>query len=457
MERLKILNFISDTGGCYAYRCRIPLDALMQYGVVWQPYTFLPQEINNPNSFEVLCSMVSSYNLVIISRCYLYPVVEKVRQACTLLGVPLVYETDDDYLSLIPSNPSFMCLARQDMFTQFTMLQHEANKKAQQGDKIGSQDLIKKAQEMVPALMESRKQGVEDYKQILRMVDGVTTSTQELAATIYPYNKNVQVFPNHVQFCYPWRLEAPESAFIHIKDNGEKGVQIVNRLGMFTIPKFAIIDSMFKGNTTQEIRKTPRVGYACTPSHWGEDWDTIKDGLNKVQKKLTNKAWYVMLGDSDGRFSRSLTEDPGRVLSIPSSEYEMYRVNQGNFDIALAPLAPTVFNLCKSPIKFLEAKSWGAAALLPHFQTYLRAGKDGDTCLFYRNENEFCEKLELLITNSSLREEIGRNALKDCIENDLSWLEKNSYPRYQYFKSMVDSTPKLRIHVPNKGVVVDGN
>lgn len=440
----------ADVGGCYTYRVRIPHDALYQYGVIWQPYCFLPREIDNPNSFEVLVNMVSSFDLMIIQRCYLLEVVEKVVQACRLLGIPVLFETDDDYLSILPSNPAYFAITQdQSLFSRFMDLQNKASQLQANGKGVEAADCIKRANEMIPALMESRQQGLNNYIQILKMVDGVTVSTQELANTIYPYNKNVRVFGNNVQFCFPWRLDAPESAFIQEID-GKRQVQVYNRLGLYTIPKFAIMDSNIKGIKSHEIKKTPRVGYSCTASHWGEDWNTVIDGINKVSKKLQNKAWWILLGDNDQRFSKSITGDPGRVLTLQGGQYELYIQNLGNFDIGLAPLASTGFNASKSEVKFLEYASWGICPILPHFIAYGRAARDNDTCLMYRNEREFEEKLELAITNSKVREEIGQNALKYVINERLSWLPKNTEPRYNFYKEMVERVPRLKIYPVNK-------
>lgn len=451
-KRLKILVFISDMGGCFHYRCRIPLDSLMNYGVVWQPYSFLPSEVNNPDNFNALVNMISSFDLVIIQRCFLKTVCERLIQACRLLSLPILMETDDDYLSIIPSNPAYFAIVKdQRLFNQFVEMQQQAQHLLNGGKKIEADACIRRIQEMVPLLMKSREEGLEDYKWILRNVDGVTVSTRELAWTIYPYNKNVHVFENQVQFCYPWRLDAPEEAFIH-EVNGVKQVQIQNRLGLYTVPKYAVVENTIRGMKAQEIRKTPRMIYTCTSSHLGPDFDTVSGGINKVAKKLFNKSWYIFLGDSPqagsrlGPFGSQITSDPGRVLSLNGSEYNMYTQNILNGDYGIAPLASTTFNLAKSSVKALELGAARVAPLLPHIQTYLRDFKDNDTALFYRNENEFCEKMELFITNHRVREEIASNALKYVINNRLSWLPKNTEPRYDFYRNLVNSTPRLKIY-----------
>ena len=435
---MKILVLIADLGGVYQYRVRIPMDSLLQYGVTWQPYSFLPNTMSNPNSFETLVNMVKNFNLVIVQRCYLLPVIEKVVDACNLLGIPVVFETDDDYLSIIPSNPCYFALADQGLFFKYSDLISRQSR----ADQAESKDLINKINEMIPTLMESRAIGVENYKEILRRVDAVTTSTEELAATIYPYNRNVKVFENMVQFCYPWKLEAPESSFIEEDNNGNKKVKILHRLGMYTIPKFTVLDS-------KQIKKTPRVGYTCTASHWGEDWETIKTALDGVAEKIPNTAWYLFLGDNDRRFAESLTKAKGRAISLMGSEYEMYRTNTLNFDIGLAPVAPTVFNLCKSDIKAVEYGSCRIAPLLPYYKTYTRHFKDNESCLFYRNNVEFAENLSKLINNSRVCKEIADNAFEYVSKNRIAHLEENSRPRYDWYKEIINGTPRLEIYNEN--------
>ena len=407
------------------------------------------------DQLETIINMVRHYDLVIVQRVYLLHIVLKLKTACQILGKPLIFETDDDYLSIIPSNPAyFAIIADQDLFTKFSRLQFDASQAGKEGRIQEADDLIKKANEMLPLLMESRAAGERDYIEILKLCDGVTTSTQELANTIYPYNKNIGVFRNNVKQVNPWRLQAPESAFITENEKGERFVDTdaQARFGIHTKPSYAVVKDP---SGRQMIKRTPRVGYTCTASHFGEDWNTISGGLNEVAEKFENgkqgiHPWWIYFEDKENQynppiFSGTQLYDRARLQFIPPSGYDIYMANISNLDIGLAPLYHNSFNLSKSDIKAVEYASWGVCPLLPNIKTYTRSFIDNKTCLTYNNEQEFAEKLELLLRSPSLREEIGRNALEYVYSERLAFLDCNTVPRYEFYKKVLQEAHPLKI------------
>jgi hypothetical protein len=450
---MRVLTIVSDWHGCFEYRCKIPFEGLLQYKVEVVYCHFTPLEIGK-DQLETLINAFSHFDLIIVQRCYLLSVMERIRQACTILGKPLVFETDDDYLSIIPSNPAYFSIAAdQELFSEYNALQVKAQRLWQNGDKAGANDLIAKANEdYLPKLMESRNQGLADYLEILKMVDGVTTSTQELANTIYPYNKRIGVFQNNVRQPNPFRLHFPEQYFISEDKEGNKTIDLdkAARFGVHTKPSHSI----FEDPKTKAKRAmiTPRVGYTCTASHWGEDWSTINQGINQVAKKYENglagvQPWWIYFEDKYQTpvFSMSQQHGRGRITHIPPSGYYVYNANISNIDIGICPVFPNSFNLSKSDIKAVEYASWGAAPLVPAFKTYTRNFIDGKTCLTYKNEREFVEKLCLLIENPRLRNEIGKNALDYVCEHRLAHLEENAKPRLDWYKGLIEDSAPLKI------------
>lgn len=455
---MRVLTIVSDWHGCFEYRCKIPFEGLLQYKVEVVCCHFTPLDIGK-DQLETLINAFSHFDLIIVQRCYLLAVMEKIRHACTVLGKPLVFETDDDYLSIIPSNPAYFSIAAdQHLFSEYNAFQQKAQNLWQEGKRDEANQMVNKANEdYIPRLMESRNQGLVDYLEILKMVDGVTTSTQELANTIYPYNKRIGVFQNNVRQPNPFRLHAPEDAFISedpTTGNKTINLDLLARFGVHTKPSHAVFTDPKNGAKRAMI--TPRVGYTCTASHWGEDWNTIHDGINEVAKKyetglLGVQPWWIYFEDKNQTPVFSMSQQYGRkrITHIPPNNYNIYNANISNLDIGICPLFPNAFNLSKSDIKAVEYASWGVAPLVPNFRTYTRNFVDGKTCLTYSNEREFVDKLSLLIENHRLRQEIGRNALDYVCEHRLTHLEENSLPRYNWYKEIIEDSAPLKIFHPD--------
>ena len=79
-------------------------------------------------------------------------------------------------------------------------------------------------------------------------------------------------------------------------------------------------------------------------------------------------------------------------------------------DINIAVLLPTTVNNCKSELKWFEAGCLGVPSVVSNTQTYLEILSDGVDALIASTSEEWYTKLELLITNTELREKIAKAA-----------------------------------------------
>lgn len=434
-KNLKTIVITSDLSGCYQARVRIPLTACEKLGLSWYPICYLPGEVG-VDKIKTLINIVAQFDFVIVQRTYIKQLVEIVRAACDFVGVPMIYETDDDYLSLIPSNPCYFALADQGMYEKFKHLRDEVARLSSQGQPY--QEQMDEANSMVPGLLYSRAKGEQDFKDILRMADAVTVSTEELARTIRPYNRNVVVFENCVERITPWRHCVDEGACVVHSPEGQPIVQIPERHGLFTVPNHAFLKR--DGNKTELVR-TPIIGYTCTPSHLGEDYNTIIDPLNRALDKLDWRYWLFLQGDAScgGQFSAPISS--GRKVTTPASPYDLYLINLVNIQIGLCPLAPTIFNMSKSDIKAVEYGSVGAVPLVPNYVTYTRHWVDGENCLVYKDQAEFEEKLVRLCKENTLRERLAKNALRYVAENRLS--SQQAAARMEFYRSVVEDSVRL--------------
>jgi glycosyltransferase involved in cell wall biosynthesis len=80
------------------------------------------------------------------------------------------------------------------------------------------------------------------------------------------------------------------------------------------------------------------------------------------------------------------------------------------WDIALAPLADTPFNACKSDLKHLDYAAMGAAGIYSAVPAYTSV-KHGETGWLARNDiDSWIEALETLIARPELRQRLARAA-----------------------------------------------
>lgn len=92
-------------------------------------------------------------------------------------------------------------------------------------------------------------------------------------------------------------------------------------------------------------------------------------------------------------------------------------------DIFIAPLKDSLFNRCKSGIKFLEYSALGIPGVYSNLDPYQSVVTHGYNGFLATTKEEWLNYLIQLIENPSLREIMGRNAQKTIKEN---WLLSNN-------------------------------
>lgn len=378
----------------FEYRVRLPFAALQKYDVSVTP---LPELPNNPflnNDFGEICRFVAQFDLTIIQRCYKIGIVKTVRDACDMVGRKLIFETDDDYFNLPPQNPCFPEMA-------------------------------------APGVLEG-------YKEILRMADMVTCSTQELKEVLHPYNNNIHVLPNNLEEVFCGDQGPPARGYMEEVMGPDGKVFIGQAHGLVQVPSYVKLPDQTKF-------KTIRIGYTGTPTH-REDFATVHHALEKILDKYGTKIWLIYIGDR--YFYEKTNNARGRVIHIPVSQYQLYMYHIRNIDIGIAPLVPNIFNQSKSPLKAMEYAAWGIPAVLPNFVTYNREFTHGENSLMYYNSHEFYEHLEELIHNEPLRNKLGQAARDHVAANRLE--RQHAKRRYDLYRTMLPDGPLKRFEVRNE-------
>lgn len=215
--------------------------------------------------------------------------------------------------------------------------------------------------------IERNLKNIEQHYQIAKMARGVCVSTEPLAKLYRERGvENTYVFPNSI----------------------------------------FLADHFFPNLAPHE---GVRVFWQGGDSHF-EDWVPIRETLGPIFRD-NPQAKLVIWGQV---FPWILKEIPPEQLEIHAwDDYNAYKIKRAcmDVDINLCPLAPTVFNECKSAIKWYEA----SIGPRPEVTLAARVGpykeiEHGVTGLTYDNAQEFGENLRALIKSPVLRQTLARHS-----------------------------------------------
>ncbi len=229
------------------------------------------------------------------------------------LGRKLVYELDDDFWHIDPSNLG--AYLTHDLSAQFAM------------------------------------------ETIIQQSDLVTVSTEPLAEIVRAHNPNVVVLPNHI-----------DGRMLDLVRPRREG-KIV-------------------------------VGWAGGDSH-------VRDLALVIPtlRRLLNQNPEVELHTIGADFL-SLFKIPGRHTPWQENLFDLYRAM--DFDIAIAPLTNTTFNVSKSGIKALEAMALSVPVVASDLEPYRGIVEDGVTGFLVRERHKWIGRLRDLVNDKALREAMGR-------------------------------------------------
>ena len=332
---LKILYFLNCLfpweSGCWLYRSRIPSAELQKRGHEVQ--FILPVKTLNKKWLDYPDVVVYG----VYGGTYSFDPIPSINEF-KKRGVKIVYDLDDDLFTVNPDNP---CKA-------------------------------------------AVKTRLSQAKELLRIADTVTTTTDVLKKKFRKYNKNVMICPNSLDF----------SKFPKRKGSGREF----------------------------------RIGYSGAASHWG-DLSLVIDVLTELQKKYDFR--FILQGMS-GRpiiadiYNYRMILRQGlqpekkqfyevalkvfdkirklKYVHIPFYPPEMYPsiLAPLDLDIGICPLKSNVFNEAKSCQKFYEYATTGTVTISSDVLPYNKE-------VGYYAKNTFKDwyrKLEKLIVNKKFRDNL---------------------------------------------------
>lgn len=175
-----------------------------------------------------------------------------------------------------------------------------------------------------------------------------------------------------------------------------------------------MVKDIFKFRTTKKnfTKKDIRIFYGAGSNTHDADFDMIHLAISDILKRYPNVHLYVI---------GQLTLNPvfmqykNQIHRISRLSAKNYFREIAKYDIALMPLTDTFFNNCKSNIKFIEASILNIPSIasnLIEFSNVIEDGKNG--FLAKNNYNEWYTKIEKLVLDKDLRNELAKNALQSC-------------------------------------------
>jgi glycosyltransferase involved in cell wall biosynthesis len=156
---------------------------------------------------------------------------------------------------------------------------------------------------------------------------------------------------------------------------------------------------------TRLPRATVTVGWAGGAGHEA----AVKPWLPAVRELLRARpeARFMTVG---APYAELLQDEfgPERAIALPFGQIETYPAAMSNFDVALAPAAPTSFFRAKSDLRWLEASALGIPVVAdPGVYPDVEHGVTG---LHAATPAEAAEQLHALAGSRELRERIGAAA-----------------------------------------------
>ncbi len=191
----------------------------------------------------------------------------------------------------------------------------------------------------------------------------------------------------------------------------EKGKQV-----FLVKNKMSDEDVLWAEEIRQETKRDDeyiRISYLSgTPSH-NKDFATITGALVRILKEFPNVR-LVLAGPLDTE--DQLNQYASQIIRVPFAPRKDYFKTVASMDINVAPLElGNPFCEAKSELKFFEAGLLGVPTVAVANETYRGAINDGVDGFVAGSEDEWYEKLKMLITDEELRTRVRDNALTTAL------------------------------------------
>ena len=295
----------------------------------------------------------------------------KIAEVCELLDKKYIVDIDDYTLGAVhPTNPAYGFSGTQDIYGK---------------DGI---PIWKSGVQYDPRLSAANHQRWMDT---MKIANALTVTTPMLGDLYAPFAHDIWVLPNSLDLSYykPWKRRAPEDDI--------------------------------------------RIGWQGGASHH-QDIRIVGEPMKELMRTHP-KVKFILMGYGDRAFMEEFDEFKGRLEFHPWVDSDTYPLKLGSLDldIGLCPVEDTIFSKGKSNLKQIEYGAFSVPSVCSaiHYGPYNYpdgVSTDGiDTFLAEKNDpDQWFDKLETLILDSSLRKEMGRQ-MRLKVENvyniEETWVE----------------------------------
>ena len=219
--------------------------------------------------------------------------------------------------------------------------------------------------------------------------------------------------------CAAWRetLRAADAALVttpalarQVEAMGLRAIVKPNGLA----PAFGAASEAWRGARPLVDDGCLRIGYASgTPTH-ERDFALLAPALVEVLKR--HRDWkLVLIGAIRGAGVLDALPD-NQIERRPRVAWPNLPGELARLDINLAPLEATLFNACKSPLKWLDAAAVGVPTLASDHGAFAHWIEPGRTGLLACTNAQWRAGLERLIVDPDLRRSLGEAARREVAE-----------------------------------------
>jgi len=206
---------------------------------------------------------------------------------------------------------------------------------------------------------------------------------------------------------------------------GKKVFVSTNKL---SLKDLEIVDKIMHRVEPSVENNSLRIGYFAGTKGHDKNFATIEDVLVRILEKYSNAKLVLAVPLN---ISQKFDKFKDQIEKLPFASRREHFKNISGVDINTIPLEKdNSFCEAKSELKFFEAGILGVPSVAVANQTYREAIDDGVDGFLAENENEWFEKLEKLILNKSLRENMGKEAWEKSLRE---YTTKNSH-NSEYYK-----------------------
>lgn len=218
--------------------------------------------------------------------------------------------------------------------------------------------------------------GVISYGEMLKLCDGVITSTQKMQSELYNY----------------------------------KNLVLLNR----NLANMKLVElSQATMKNYDEFDEKVKIGYFSGSITHNENFELVKGAIIKLLEKYDNLELHLV-GHLD--LPSDLKPFNNRIKIHPFVAWQKLPELISDVDINLAPLVTSIFNEAKSEIKWIEAALVKVPTVASDIGAFKEMIIDNETGILV-SDDEWYVKLESLIQSKDMRKEIAGKAYKYVLEH----------------------------------------